>query len=95
LILTFEIGAYYLDVDTQGRRFYMTRKDFTLVASVVSQISDLKTRNQVALNFASELNKTNDRFDTIRFLAACGTKPAENNISEDDFSSSKESFIAP
>ncbi len=73
----------------------MTRKDFQLVAKVVSTIDDLHTRNTVALNFATELNKTNDRFDTIRFLSACKAKPVSNEPSQDDFSSSKENFIAP
>lgn len=72
----------------------MTRKDFKLVAAVVSSIPDLKTRNQVALNFVSELQKVNERFDTARFLSACGAKSVGER-EEDNFSAEKESFIAP
>ncbi len=73
----------------------MTRKDFQLVARVVSTIDDLQTRNTVALNFATELNKQNDRFDTVRFLSACKTEPLADERAPDDFSASKENFVAP
>ncbi len=73
----------------------MTRKDFQLVARVVSTIDDLQTRNTVALNFAIELNKQNDRFDTVRFLSACKTEPLADVYSPDDFSACEENFVAP
>jgi len=73
----------------------MTRKDFQLVAKVVATIDDIRTRNTVALNFATELHKQNDRFDTVRFLSACKTEPNDEEGAQDDFSSSKENFIAP
>jgi|TARA_R110000824_G_scaffold74554_2_gene189463 hypothetical protein len=74
----------------------MTRKDFTLVAKVVSSIGDLKTRNTVALDFASVLHAENDRFDTIRFLSACDCKATPSaSQKENDFDVSREKFIAP
>ena len=73
----------------------MTRKDFQLVAKVVSTIDDLHTRNTVALNFATELHKQNVRFDTVRFLSACKTQPLAEERVSDDFSTSKGNFIAP
>lgn len=73
----------------------MTRKDFQLVAKVVATIDDIRTRNTVALNFATELHKQNDRFDTVRFLSACKTQPLDEEAVAEDFSASKESFVAP
>mgnify|MGYP003658383448 FL=1 len=74
----------------------MTRKDFTLVAKVVSSIIDLKTRNSVALDFASVLHKENDRFDTVRFLSACNCQPAPIAKQQDsDYDLARERFIAP
>tara|TARA_R110000851_G_scaffold242991_1_gene395541 strand:+ start:209 stop:433 length:225 start_codon:yes stop_codon:yes gene_type:complete len=74
----------------------MTRKDFTLVANVVSAIGDLKIRNTVALDFASVLHAENDRFDTVRFLSACNCKPAPPGQQEDnDYDLARERFIAP
>tara|TARA_R110000824_G_scaffold27426_15_gene93296 strand:- start:3724 stop:3948 length:225 start_codon:yes stop_codon:yes gene_type:complete len=74
----------------------MTRKDFQLVATVVSSIDNIKTRNQVALNFVSELHKQNERFDTIRFLSACKVDSNEASVGpSDDYHLSRERFIAP
>jgi len=50
----------------------MTKKHFQLVANVVSAIDNLDTRKEVALNFASEFQKENPRFDIVRFIKACG-----------------------
>jgi len=50
----------------------MTRKDFILIAQVVSAIDSLDVRREVALNFASELSKVNNRFDVVKFVVACG-----------------------
>jgi len=49
----------------------MTRKDFELIARVIRNIDDKDSRNQTALNFATELKQTNPRFDTQRFVTAC------------------------
>jgi hypothetical protein len=49
----------------------MTRKDFELIAQVLSEVSDLPYRQQIAKNFADKLANTNPRFDRERFLAAC------------------------
>jgi hypothetical protein len=74
----------------------MTRKDFQLVATVVSSIDNVKTRNQVALNFVSELHKQNERFDTIRFLSACQVDSDEDSAGpSEDYHLSREKFIAP
>ena len=50
----------------------MTKKHFVMVAHVVSNIDDIDTRREVALNFASEFQKENPRFDIERFVKACG-----------------------
>ena len=49
----------------------MTRKHFIMIANVVSAIDDMDTRREVALNFSSEFQKENIRFDIQRFLKAC------------------------
>lgn len=50
----------------------MTRKHFKMVAQVVSAIDCMDTRKEVALNFASEFQKENPRFDIEKFVKACG-----------------------
>ena len=50
----------------------MTKKHFVMVAQVVSAIDCINTRREVALNFASEFQKENPRFDIERFVKACG-----------------------
>lgn len=50
----------------------MTRKDFVLIAEVVSQIEDGWTRDITAKRFAAMLAATNPSFDAPRFLTACG-----------------------
>ena len=50
----------------------MTRKHFKMVAQVVSAIDDMDIRKETALNFASEFQKENPRFDIERFIKACG-----------------------
>ncbi len=50
----------------------MTRKDFELIARVVSNITNTTSRRGVAEAFASELSATNPRFNRARFLDACG-----------------------
>jgi hypothetical protein len=59
----------------------MTRKDFELIARVLSnaRITFDKPQQTIALNgavfaFASELASTNDRFDKHRFLRAAGVE---------------------
>ena len=52
----------------------MTRKDFEMIAKVVKTIDDEETRNTVALNFGVLLRRTNDRFNLVRFVAACDAK---------------------
>ena len=50
----------------------MTKKHFQLVANVVSAIDDINIRRETALNFASEFQKENPRFDIQKFIKACG-----------------------
>lgn len=52
----------------------MTKKHFVMIANVVSSIDDIDTRKEIALNFASEFQKENPRFDIVRFIKACGVK---------------------
>ena len=77
----------------------MTRKDFQLIADVVSAIDNVDTRNQVALNFVTTLDKTNNRFDSVRFLLACKVNIKGNTSrtdkAVDEESLRKEKFIAP
>ena len=49
----------------------MTRKHFVMVAQVVSAIDDVNIRRETALNFASEFQKENPRFDIEKFVKAC------------------------
>lgn len=53
-------------------KFDMTKKHFVMVAQVVSAIDDMDIRRETALNFASEFQKENPRFDIERFVKACG-----------------------
>ena len=56
----------------------MTRKDYNLIAEVLSYslnaIIDDMALEALASNFADELALDNPRFDRARFLAACGVK---------------------
>jgi len=54
----------------------MTRKDFQLIADVIKDARDnnVITKDQsrnLASMFCSELHKTNERFDSGRFISAC------------------------
>jgi hypothetical protein len=49
----------------------MTRKDFKMIAEVVSSIEDKHVRQATALNFAHRLKDTNPRFNATRFIDAC------------------------
>ena len=51
----------------------MTRKDFQLIANVVKNIDDPKTRHAVAMDFALRLQGENPRFDVSRFVGACNS----------------------
>ena len=75
----------------------MTRKDFELIAGVVSTIDNVDTRNEVALNFVTRLHAVNDRFDSVRFLLACkaNKKVKIEKPDYDDESWRKENFVAP
>lgn len=62
----------------------MTKCDFELIASVIRyQHNDARTRKDIsaivavrsiALYMSSKLSDTNPRFDTDRFLSACGVE---------------------
>jgi len=53
----------------------MTRKDFELIAEVLSAGNNLSNAkhviNVLALDFAHRLKATNPRFDVQRFVKAC------------------------
>jgi len=53
----------------------MTRKDFQLIADVLRTSSTTPMNRcvvkDIALTFASELQKVNPRFDAKRFVEAC------------------------
>lgn len=50
----------------------MSRKDFELIARVVSNITNWNARRTAANLFATEIAYTNPRFDRGRFMEACG-----------------------
>ena len=50
----------------------MSRKHFQLIADVVKNISDKNERERTAQEFVGRLQAENPRFDTARFLKACG-----------------------
>ena len=51
----------------------MTRKHFQMIANVVKNIDDPKTRHAVAMDFAMRLKAENPRFDISRFVGACNS----------------------
>jgi hypothetical protein len=56
----------------------MTRKDFQMIAEVVSAIEDKDARQMTALNFAHRLKGVNPRFNVTRFVDACTPTEANN-----------------
>jgi len=59
----------------QTKEYPMTRKDFQLIADVIKGHTEGKSDHVMrgfALSMAIELQKTNSRFDKVRFLEACG-----------------------
>ena len=51
----------------------MSRKHFQMIANVVKNIDDPKTRHAVAMDFALRLQGENPRFDVSRFVGACNS----------------------
>ena len=51
----------------------MTREHFQMIANVVKNIDDPKTRHAVAMDFAMRLKAENPRFDISRFVGACNS----------------------
>jgi hypothetical protein len=49
----------------------MTRKDYQLIASVISRLPDDGTRETAAIMFAKELQNENSRFKSNYFFKAC------------------------
>lgn len=49
----------------------MTRKDFEVIARIISRMPDEMSRSEVAWAFAGGLTSTNERFDVPRFVKAC------------------------
>ena len=60
----------------------MTRKDYVMIAEVIADLmadfnngrSDEVSLSLVAQELANALKADNDRFDSARFLTACGVK---------------------
>lgn len=58
----------------------MSKKDYVLIANAIKEIADYKTVDvsamvaieEVAKNLADTFKSQNSRFDTNRFLTACG-----------------------
>lgn len=54
----------------------MTRKDYVKIARVIRESSDatgyMEAYEDLARRHAVELKSDNPRFDTVRFLLACG-----------------------
>ena len=50
----------------------MTRKHFVAMAQEISQMPDRESARIAAEAFAAVARKVNSRFDTNRFLTACG-----------------------
>ena len=50
----------------------MSRKDFELIAQNISHITDATARKLAAIAVAGACAQLNARFDTERFLRACG-----------------------
>jgi len=50
----------------------MTRKHFIAMAQEISQMPDRKSARIAAEAFAAVARTVNSRFDTERFLTACG-----------------------
>jgi hypothetical protein len=59
--------------EQRRRTLKLTRQHFELIAKVV-KTAELGTwqREQLALQFMVEMQKTNNNFDKSRFLKACG-----------------------
>jgi|TARA_R100001129_G_scaffold158060_1_gene121567 hypothetical protein len=58
----------------------MTRKDFQMIADVVKNIEDSKTRHIVAMDFALKLKAVNPRFDISRFVGACDSYATPDSV---------------
>jgi len=58
----------------------MTRKDFQMIANVVKNIDDTKTRHAVAMDFALKLKGVNPRFDISRFVGACDSYATPDTV---------------
>jgi hypothetical protein len=54
----------------------MTRKDYVIIADVIatSWHDSAETKRTIAQNMADALGADNPRFDSARFLTACGVK---------------------
>lgn len=59
----------------------MTRKDFVAIARVIKTHGGAN-KTSLAVEMAAHLRTTNERFDTDRFLTACGVNPAGERTKE-------------
>ena len=58
----------------------MTRKHFQMIADVVKNIDDPKTRHAVAMDFALRLQGENPRFDISRFVGAWDSDATPDSV---------------
>ena len=56
----------------------MTKKDFEFIASLINAANNGVAPENLATLAAAYCAQQNPRFDTDRFLAACGTRPKPN-----------------
>jgi hypothetical protein len=54
-----------------------TREHFELVAAVIATVANADTRKVMSLEWALKLSKTNDAFDSARFIKACDVTPPD------------------
>jgi hypothetical protein len=50
----------------------MTRKDFVALAAEIAKLPNVEDRRRQAQTLLPALRDSNPRFDTARFLQACG-----------------------
>ena len=62
----------YNSIYSQKTEQEMTRKHFVAMAKEIAQMADRKSARIAAEAFAQVARTTNSRFDTQRFLTACG-----------------------
>jgi hypothetical protein len=73
----------------------VTRKDFVLIAGVIEALGPSSYRAKMAEAFALRLRSTNPRFDTARFLVACGVHASSARVSAEAIERQVSHFASP